>query len=264
MLAEAIVKGFGMGVGRIGYETPFDEIDPLFMPVFVGVHPTTIECLRACKAAGRPFVTVDNGYFKGYKNGGYFRLTTNAMQWAQRTHTADESDVARWRALELEISPVRMAQGEHILIPCQSPAWYQMMGYGSEEGWYGPLIEQLRQVTNRPIRLRRKPLKGVKEPPLAEDLERSWAVVAYSSNTLIEASQMGIPVFPMAFSAATPLGSTDLSTIESDPFKNQRFMNRMGVYAELAGAQWTIPEIESGQAWLTLSRRFDHDFKPLA
>ncbi|UTU07850.1 hypothetical protein CcrC1_gp164 [Caulobacter phage C1] len=264
MLASAVVKGYGMGVGQIGYGTPLADIPETFMPVYVGVHPQTIQSLRDCHAAQRPFVTVDNGYFKGYKRGGYFRLTTNAMQWAHRRHGANAQDMARFKALDMPVQPLRLGQGEHILIACQSPTWYQMMGLESVEAWVNPLIDRLRLVTDRPIRVRQKPLKGVKEPPIEEDLEKSWAVVAYSSNTLIEAALMGIPIFPMAFSAATPLGSTDLSTIESAPFRNQRTINRPEVFAQLAGAQWTIPEIESGKAWLDLSQRYDPDFKPLA
>jgi hypothetical protein len=267
-LARAVIKGCGNG-GDIHYEDIHpDEIHEDFTPVVIGVHPSTVDTLWALRRARRPFVTIDNGYFRPYREGGYFRATTNALQWIQqrgswigRPPLDDGVGAQRFAAMGMpaETAPDWRRDGEHILIALQSPVWLSMMG--EYETWLSSVVQTLQKYTDRRIAVRSKPLKGSPPmPPLDEHLDGAWAVVAYSSNVLIKAALKGIPVFPTALCAASPLGCSSLEMI-NEP---RRPDTRMSIFHDLAANQWTIDEISSGRMWADLQARYHPEFMPLS
>lgn len=267
-LAEAVVAGYGGGV--IAYAEPAENIRPEYTPVIIGVHPTTIETLRTLRRARRPFVTIDNGYFKPYRQGGYFRATTNALQWiASRPGSGVGRDYdclaegeSRFRALGLEVKPWQDGFDGHILIAQQSQTWYEMIDRSGD--WNETLM--LRRIAShdpkRKIIFRQKPLRGTPpQPPLIEQLEGCAGVIAYSSNVLIQAAMAGIPVCSIGYSAASPLGS---ATIDSLMLKTRPQRERESILYALAANQWTIEEIRSGLMWRDLQTRYEPEFLSLA
>lgn len=261
-LAEAVIAGFGGGA--IGYCTPAAEIKPDYMPVIIGPHPTTVQTLHDLRSACRPFVTIDNGYFKPYRDGGYFRATTNALQWiAQDPPYVGRKPAAggreRFEALGLEVKSWRRDDGDgHILLPLQSPVWLRMMH--ETDDWLSDWLRTLRLHTKREIVVRLKPLKGTPaQPPLEAQLENCHAVIAYSSNVMLKAVMAGIPVLPLAACAVSPLGEHELGNIE-----HPRKPLRLPVLHDLAANQWTIEEIASGRMWADLADRYEPGFLELA
>lgn len=256
MLAEAIVKG-ARG-GKIMVTPHMSELPAGHIPVVIGAHPSTIETLRALHYNGHPYIYVDNGYFHPYKSGGYFRATCNALQWVDRWPYDRAEARNRWESRKLKVAPWR-EEGDHVLIALQTPTWYQMMGI-DQDAWVRDVLERLTPWTKRKIIVRQKPLKGIQVPPLEEELKNAWAVVAYSSNVMLDASLQGIAVFPQRACAAQPLGTGQLSRIEEP----RRVFDREGVYEELAAAQWTVPEMESGKMWTDLRCQYQPEFGRLA
>lgn len=226
-------------------------------PVFVGVHPTTIHLLRQADLAQRPYVTLDNGYFSPYKQGGYFRATTNGLQWTRRADVCiDDPDAQRrFDAHGQSIQPWRTS-GSHILLVLQTPAWFENFGLNRTR-WAEWVGDRLAQVTDRRIRIREKPLKGLSHPPppLEEDLRDCWAVVGLSSNVMVQAALMGVPVCPLAPCAASPVG-TPLEQIET-PLYPWRDRWAWG----LAANQWTVEEMRSGRMWADLQDRYSDEFQ---
>ncbi len=269
MLAEAIIRG-NQGHGRILYApTEVSEVFDRYMPVFIGVHPTTVGVLHDLAAAGRPYVTVDNGYFRPYQEGGYFRATSNALQWVAKSardmdyypHRAPLDPAigrARWDALDIELQPWdhdKQGHKSQVLLALQSPVWLEMMR--EPKTWLKDV--QKKFPRHRPVVVREKPLKGAPpQPPLEQQIAKSHAVVAYSSAVLLKALIAGVPVFPQAHCAASPLGIRALEFIDTPTYPP-----RETVLHELAANQWTIPEIESGRMWAELRDRYEPEFMKL-
>jgi hypothetical protein len=265
-LAYAVVKGAGGGVIHVG-EIASERVPESHTPVVIGVHPTTVETLHALKRARRPFVTVDNGYFRPYKEGGYFRATTNALQWiASRPGSGVGRDFdcsaigeSRFRALDLEVKPWKTGDAGYILIPLQSSVWLEMMH--ERPTWLRSVTERLRAYSGREIVVRPKPLKGVPtQPPLEEHLAGAWAVLGFSSNVLLKAAMQGIPICSTAYCATSPMGCSTPDSLMLGP----TYRERESVLHALAANQWTIEEIAAGEMWRDLQDRYEPEFLSLA
>jgi hypothetical protein len=264
-LADAVIAGYGGGA--IGYCTPATDVHPEYTPVIIGVHPTTSDTLHDLKRMKRAFVTIDNGYLKGYKEGGYFRATSNALQWitgrpnSGAGRAADDGEGARrYAALDLPaLAPWRTEDnGGHVLLVLQSPAWLQMMR--EEPSWLADLMDRLRKHTDREVIIRHKPLKNAPpQPPLEEHLDNCYAVVGYSSMAMLKAAMAGIPVFPTAYCAVSPLQAGVIESI-----MRPKFPERESIMHNLAANQWTLEEIAGGRMWTDLQTRYQPEFLNLS
>jgi hypothetical protein len=271
-LAEAVIAGY-RALGGLGGEVHYGEIAEVaihddYTPVVIGVHPTTVDTLHDLRRARRPYVTVDNGYFKPYREGGYFRATSNALQWIARGQpsasrgrrpVAAEVGKTRWDALGIELQPWQLdRKGKPILIALQSPVWLSMMGECPT--WLDSVTQEIRAHCANEIIVRHKPLKDAPpQPPLDEQLREVAAVVAYSSNVLLRAAIAGVPVFPTATCAASPLGRAT-PWLVNDPAGPAR----EPVFHDLAANQWTLDEIAAGTMWRDLNDRYEPEFYSLA
>jgi len=238
MLAEAVIQGWGGGVIlREPTAIPNDH-----MPVVIGAWPTTARWLHEFHRGARDFLYVDNGYFRPYREGGYFRITRNALQVKAEGNLTDRA-LQRWNALGIETQPWRSPdQDGYVLLVLQTSAWFQMMGLCRED-WVRRTLTELERHTDRVIRIREKPLKGSgPTTSIHDDLRDAWAVVGLSSNCMVQAVVAGVPVFPTGHCAASPFGST-LNFIEH-PLRPNR---KVGL-AILADNQWTVEEIAAGAA----------------
>lgn len=265
-LADAVIAGYGGGCVHYG-EIAEAAIRDEYTPVVIGVHPTTVDSLWDLQRARRPYVTVDNGYFKPYREGGYFRATSNALQWVAKAEDGPrqgryalptEVGKPRWDALGIELEPWHLdRKGKPILVALQSPVWLEMMGEHST--WLDSVTKEIRAHCSNEVIVRHKPLKGAPQPPLVEQLREVAGVVAYSSNVLLKAAIAGVPVFPTATCAASPLGkSTPWQVI--DP----KGPDREPIFHDLAANQWTLDEIASGTMWRALKDRYEPEFYSLS
>jgi hypothetical protein len=171
---------------------------------------------------------------------------------------------ARWLKIqrELDIYPRPwQTQGEYILICTQRHGGWSMSGIGVMD-WLNQTVDQIRQYSDRPIRVRPHP--GDKQAHnyltadarwqisdttnLTDDLHRAWAVVTYNSSPGVAGAIEGVPVFvtdtvPQR-SQAYPVANTDVSQIESPrTFERQAWLER------LAMSHWNFAELSSGEAW---------------
>lgn len=168
-------------------------------------------------------------------------------------------DLSRDRASDLSISvrPWR-ATGDHVLIGLQrqdSEQWTQ-----APNDWLDRTVRQLKNCTDREIVIRPHPrYKGrvpagcvIQQPrpvpgtydsfDLVDGLAGAWAVVNWSSGIAITAALHGIPVFVGPDSLALPVGTTDLSRIETPPMPDrERWLRQVG------HSEWTLAELATGQ-----------------
>jgi hypothetical protein len=266
-LARAVMDSAGGGVVHVGPIAP-DRVPDSHTPVVIGVHPTTVETLHALRREQRPFVTVDNGYFRPYKEGGYFRATSNALQWIAsrpgsgvgRDFDCEAEGAERFRALDLEVKPWReVDNGGYILIPLQSSVWLEMMR--ERPTWQRSVVDRLRAYSDRKIVIRQKPVKGYPiQPTLEEHLAGAWAVLGYSSNVLLKAAMQGIPICSTAYCATSPMGCATPDSLMLGP----TYRERESILHALAANQWTIEEIAAGKMWRDLQDRYEPEFLTLA
>ena len=255
MLASAVSAGV-TGRSRVLYDDQGYLTKPHETPVVIGVWPTTMPVLRRFHERPRPFVTIDNGYFKPYTEGGYFRATTNALQWFDRRPSDADAARLRFEALGETLAPWREHGDGHILVALQSDRWMKMM---NTPEWLAALKHRLPDLTDREVVYRQKPVHGVKQASLEDQLQNCAAVIGFSSNTLIRAAMAGVPVFPLAPCAASPLGLSDLTRLESPVYPD-----REPILHQLAANQWTADEIASGLMWDALKARYENQFMELA
>lgn len=230
---------FQAGIRRAGYDvrTAFPpRIEPQDVLVIWNRHGVQHEYANRFEAAGARVVVVENGYVghgnyaiaQGYHNG--------AGVWNVR-----EQD--RWGKLGIEVKPWR-TDGRHILVLAQRGVGPP--GLAQPPGWVGRVMTDLKHLTDRPVRLREHP--GKDKPPLEPDLKDCWCVVTWGSGAALKAIVAGVPVVHCletwigAPAAVWGLGKTE-SLFTGD---------RSKMLHSLAWAQWSLAEIESGEAFRTL------------
>jgi len=157
--------------------------------------------------------------------------------------------------------------GEHIIVCGQHDKSHQWRNMPPMSTWVYDTISELRKHTDRRIIFRPHPrcrLSGIEHefknvirqepaqvPNTYDDfdfgVDNAYAVVNWSSNPASHAVINGVPVFVGPESLAWPVGNPMLSTI-NDPLKPDRtqWLN------DLAYTEWTIEEIQKGEALLRL------------
>lgn len=202
-----------------------------------GVKESTYLIWRNIKSARQPWWYIDNAYFG---RGEYFRITRDAIQ----PDGTGEPDWDRWRSFNIPVRGWRN-KGDHILVCEQSDDFMRLTCGIDRDQWRAKVKRVLSEHTDRPIIWRKKDDPS----PIRDFMRRCHAVVTHTSNSAVDAVLAGVPVFLTGPSAARAVGCTDLTKIETPltPDGVERWA------AVLAGQQWTLDEMRSGQAWSALN-----------
>lgn len=244
--AKAMLGAFAEGSGA--ELVPGDKYQPGRPAVFWGVDRATLAVWYEVERTRTPYWYVDNGYFRSkWQGGDYYRIT-----YMDEQHSgAGDSDGKRFDALQLEIKPWRTEQAGRVMLACQSDFWHERHGHGPAANWAEGCMRAMRPHTHRTMVVRRKPLGGIKEPPLQDEWPATWCVVTHSSMVAAEALLAGVPAFVTAPSSCFGwVCSSNLSEIEHPARGDRRAWANV-----LADNQWTLNEIRSGVAWRSLQER---------
>ena len=117
------------------------------------------------------------------------------------------------------------------------------------DAWLKNTIDTLKQHTDRPIRLRERPVSRTdRKTQKPEDwLADVHAVVAFNSVAATEAVLAGVPVFLTgAANAAQPMSNLDLTKIETPWFPDSDQVYEWACH--LAYGQFHIDELANGTA----------------
>lgn len=233
------------------------EIDGYDAIAIAGAREGTTELIyRKCVGSGKTFFYIDNGYFSSRwhlsTDSAFFRITENAMQHDGVSGPFDES---RFQKLGIEILEWRKRRTDtSILIALQSDWWYRL--HGMEKGSFIEMAarKMMDVCPGRIIRIRDKP---VTRQQLAETDRIDWdslhVVASHSSATCFEAILYGIPGCCFHRSASWALidpAAYDFASAPEIPTKD-----RLRWASVLASNQWTIDEIQRGDAWNFLMMR---------
>lgn len=229
----------------------YAELDALpddIIPI-TGASPELRPLIERWKARKRTHIYWDRGYLRRVfatwlprgEDGGYYRWHVSHYQAQCIRDVPDD----RFRALIpgnkvdpriLEVTPWRNP-GRHIVIAQPTPTYIKSHGI---ERWTQETLDALSRVTDRQIVIRDKESKR----PLQADLLNAHCLVAHGSIAAVEAVVMGCPVFVHQDSAASLVGLTDLSKIETPIYpERQAWLN------SLAYSQFSETELVDGTLW---------------
>jgi hypothetical protein len=198
---------------------------------------------------GGTVVVAENGYLGKDENGQQrYALARHAHngrgQW-------EIGGPERFAELGIELQPWREA-GDHILV-CPNRS-FGMPGMIMPPDWTNDVVRRLKKLTQREIRVRPHPGNSLPKKPLEDDLAGAHAVVIWASSAGVHALVAGIPVICESPYWICKEAGDVIESIERPAFWG-RGRGRGEVLQELAWAQWTLAEIESGHA-------FDHLLRP--
>jgi hypothetical protein len=232
----------GKTVGRVTHNVmEFEQLADRYIPA-AWAFSETAQFLNDRRAAGKPFIYFDRGYFKrgrtsyaGLPKGegmGFFRVHFGEFQMMELRNT----DPARFAALGVRVRDWRKG-GRDIVFAMQSPHYRR---FHNSLSWERRALLRLRRTSARQIRPRHKGDR----PPFEQDIARAHCVVSHGSIAAVEAAVLGIPVFVSEESAARHVGATDVREIE-----NPVYPNRDNWLAALANCQFSWDEILRGECW---------------
>jgi len=212
----------------------------------------------------------------------HLRVSYGSIYPGEAEYFNKNSDSKRWNLLasrkKINLRPYRK-DGGHILICLNSSAKHGR-GWSTHgrdiEPWLYKTIEEIRSITNRPIRIRfhpnakdnvkkNRPWKRlskygnitfsggisaktrevVPSTTLLQDCEGAWASVVYNTSASVIPVISGIPLFTNRKDCASyNVANHNLQNIESPTFPDrQQWLNN------LAYSLWNISEMKSGTVW---------------
>jgi hypothetical protein len=143
--------------------------------------------------------------------------------------------------------------GSKILVCPPSNKVMNMFNQPEAEEWTANLVKQLKELTDRPIEIRMKPIRSQRvtgstiQEALQDDVH---CLITYNSIAATEALMAGKPALTLGPNAAQLICETDLANID-----NPRIPTEDEMYAfltHLSYSQFTQPEMEDGSAWKIL------------
>lgn len=230
---------FMHGLRKAGYDvrTAFPpQVEPRDVVAVWNRHGSTDVWAGRFEDAGARALVTENGYI----GNGFYAL---ALHQHNGAGTWPVGEPGRWESFGIRLRPWRKT-GRHILVLPQRGVGPHNVAM--PRGWLKSVTDRLLQVTDRPIRVRPHP--GANKTPLEPDLADCWCCVTWGSGAAIKALAAGIPVVhELPAWIGAPAASRKLASVEA-PYTG----DRLPMFQRLAWAQWTLPELESGRAFLHL------------
>ena len=205
-----------------------------------GVLRGTLEVIRKA----RNYYYMDHGYFnqskRSFENNrtnvinldGYFRIVYNNLIHDGVGKYPDD----RLKKLNLEILEQKK-NGSHIILSEPSDA---MKNVYNVPNWTEDTIKLVKRYTDRKIVLHNK----FSKEPLKILLKDAWAFISLQSTAGFMAMLNGVPSY-----------FTDPSLKNISKIKDiERPAIDYNIFNSLAYGQWTLKEIETGEAWETISK----------
>lgn len=231
--------------------------------------------MNAAKERGMDFFYIETGYF-GNLNSYYVRNIVEAhltkkkvfhrvvKNGLQHTEIIDRK-AGRLVAIQEQIEELYGVKWSSILKPWKESGKVILVCPPSDKSshyfnvdaakWTKEILAELKKYTKREVRIREKPegrSNRLLKDAIQDDFDDGvFAVVAYNSIAATEAIIHGIPVFTLAPNAASPMGLSDLSKIN-----NPIYPDREKWLKSLAYGQFSLSEMESGDAWRIVNESF--------
>jgi hypothetical protein len=234
--------------------------------------------------SNKPFIVTESAVFRRNmiqppNPMAYHRYSWTSYFRDEGNYCNENSPSDRWLRIQkeqrIEIKDWR-TKGEYVLVILQRPGDSSLKNLLSIHGSYEKFVEytlqNIKENTDRPIRVRMHPLRqdrqldilknfdveistntqgaGLLEggDGLYEDFSKAYAVVGFNSNALTESVCEGIPTFSLCPSSmAWECSNTNLQNLESP-----LYFDRLQWLHNLGYCQWREDEIAKGDPWAHL------------
>lgn len=235
-------SAFRAGLAAVGFEVVTELRDPTPADVLLTWNRSggNNETARHFESAGARIVVAENGYLgKCWRDDKWFALSLGHHVGAGDWMPAGRE---RWDAMRVPLAPWREGGGDVLVIEQRGIG---EPGIASPPGW----TERVARQTDG--RIRRHPGAGTPSISLEADLVGVREVITWHSATALAALIAGVPVFYdfpqwIGATAAVPLRLRGLVP----PMRDDAA--RLAMFRRLAWAQWTLREIERGDAFAHL------------
>jgi len=221
--------------------------DPVTPLCWAGAHKQVL--YRHCRHYNRTFYNLDTGYFGNVKTKEIVRVSVNSFQDQSKIVDRPSDRLDR-----LEINIQNFDRGAAVVIV--PPDRKISKSFGLSADWVEQTQAAILKHTDRAVRIRHRPdsrtdrlLHNSFEDFVKHD---THVVVGYSSNALVEAVLLGIPVIALGHSVTTSLMRYEISMIEHIPNVDQDL--RHSWLKHLAYRQFTHSELADGTAWALLTQ----------
>lgn len=209
-----------------------------------------------CQKINRDFYYIDTGYVGNFPSIGnpsgkkcWHRIVKNDLQHIMPLGVSDD----RWKRLVKQDPRLEWtgwkSHNQKILLVLPNPKACRYFNIDCDQ-WIAETTEKIKTYSNLPIEIRVKGPRSERSHGYSiYDAFNSgvYATVSFNSIASLESVLYGIPAFVSVPCAATPLASTDLSTL-NNPYKPE--VNTILKHCHtLAYGQYTQNEILDGTAW---------------
>lgn len=185
-------EAFEQGLRACGYEihgTPRDAIRPDDVLLIWNRYGEGAIHAERFEAAGATVIVAENGYLgRDWRGEHWYALARRHHNGAGDWRPAGPE---RWDAWGVEFQPWR-ERGKEIVILATRGIGPQ--GIAEPHGWSARVYDQVRQLTEKPVRIRHHPGEN-SCVPLEVDLWEAECVITWGSGAALKALMMGIPVF---------------------------------------------------------------------
>jgi len=184
--------------------------------------------------AGASALVAENGYLPDLAGRKWYAL---ALGHHNGAGTWPKGGAERWDALRADLGPWRTSGGEVVILGQRGIG---EKGLASPDWW----AERVQKRIGG--RVRQHPARGGKAVSLEDDLREASAIVTWGSAAAIRALMLGVQVwydFPQWIGAGA---AKPLSEWGGEPKRDDAA--RLAMFRRLIWAQWTLQEIDSGEA----------------
>ncbi len=188
--------------------------------------------------AGARVLVAENGYLDRLDGHKFYALSWGQHNGAGRWFVGEEP---RFR---IDDEPMRECGPGAALVLAQRGIGAK--GVAMPGNWARGVSERLRQLSPRPILVRRHPgHHGIRQNPLESDLARAAVVVTWGSGAAIKAIRAGYPCFHEFDGWIGNCASTRLA----DSLDRCNTPDRGELWRRVSWGQWAMKDIESGEAF---------------
>jgi hypothetical protein len=212
--------------------------------------------IEICKKDNRDFYYIDTGYIGNFPSIGntsgkkiWHRVVKNDLQHLSPINVPND----RWNRLLKQDSRLEWKgwknNNQKILLVMPNPKACRYYNIDYDQ-WMAETTEKIKTYSNLPIEVRVKGSRSERNHgySIYDAFDSGvYATVSFNSIASLESVLYGIPAFVSVPCAASPLASTDLSTL-ANPFKPELDVIRKQCHT-LAYGQYTQNEILNGTAW---------------
>jgi hypothetical protein len=244
---QAFINGFARLGFSVHQHQPTGPINPQDVAVIWNLTGRSNQSAEMAQRGGGALLVTENGYYDGNGQKSY-AIALDGHNGSGRWFSGDRHRLDR---LNIDFKPLRPnAESGRVLIAAQRGIGSQLMRspYDFEQQVRAKI--EGRHHGRFKATVREHPGRHQPQRPLLDDLQEADALVVWSSNCATTALIEGIPTFYCAPTIVTALAARNFH--KGFPTEPTTEDVRQEVFQRMAWAQWTLDEIESGEAFDTL------------